>query len=180
MKYCTNCGEQIKGDNKFCTNCGTPVKDDDKPYKENETDFKTDSNSSISYSRYLIIAGFIGVIALFFVIKSLTTNNDTTGNSFSVSRKLSKVEGKWYDPTGVLLGDKHAIINIVNKGERAIGKDDNNIIKFELIPKKNNHYFAKVIFHGVKGDFDVKYNSQKEKLVFVNQLTKASWNIIKF
>ncbi len=181
MKYCTNCGVQIKEDTKFCTNCGTPVTEKDKQSKEKTIDNKMDYNSSISFSRSMkIVVGLIGVIALFFILKTLMTNIDNSKNPVSVSQELSKIEGKWYDPTGVLLGDKHAIIDINKSGDKALGQDGNSVIEFQLYATGSNKYEGNVIFHGVKGNFIVNYIKDKKELIFTNKLTKYNWKIKKF
>jgi len=181
MKKCTNCNAILKEGVKFCTNCGAPVKVKDKQFKVNAIDSEMANNSSIfSKKTFKIVAGFIGVIALFFILNTLMTNTDVTRKSSSVSEELLKVEGKWYDPTGVLLGDQHAIINIKKSGDRVFGQDDNNIIKFQLSPTGSNKFEGSVIYHGVEGDFVVSYIKDEKELIFTNKITKSSWKIKKF
>ncbi len=40
-KFCTNCGLELKIDQKFCNECGTKVMANEKPFQGNETDSKT-------------------------------------------------------------------------------------------------------------------------------------------
>jgi len=177
MKYCTNCGEQIKGDNKFCTNCGTPVQVVEKEWNTNmETEAKKTKYLS---KKMIMIGGLITIIAIIFIGKNIFSDTNSSEPLFDIDEEVGKIEGDWYDPSGVILNDKTAIINFESVGSFAEGQDRNNIIKISMIPTNKNTYFAKVNLDGSEAEFDVTYYNEENKLVFFSTLTKTSWSIKK-
>lgn len=181
MKKCPNCKAQLKPNAKFCTNCGTPVKEVKHEKKANDSLSKLKENTQKSSSKLSkTIIGLIAIIAIFFIVKFFITDFDVSKNSLSISKELSKIEGKWYDPTGVLLGDKNAIIVFRKKGDIVVGEDSKQLIYIQLITVSKNRYDGLVVLKGVDGSFDVQYYKEENKLVFINTLTKSSWFIKKY
>ena len=180
MTQCSNCNATLKEGAKFCTNCGTPIKDKSITRTTDDTfqESKKDKPKSPSKGTKIII-GLIAVFALFFIMRSLVNNIDITRNSLSVSKALSKIEGNWHEPTGVLLGDKEAIITFRKRGDVVIGEDKNKTLFIQLYPLGNKNYNALVVLDSIDDDFDVHFYEEEEKLVFFNTLTKTSWNIKK-
>jgi len=64
--FCTNCGNQIKSDNKFCTKCGQLVSDGEKNESINTEPKETSQNNIATTSRgikkLLKILFWIGLI----------------------------------------------------------------------------------------------------------------------
>jgi len=184
MKNCQNCGAEISQETKFCTNCGTPV--DDFNHSQNDIE-KNDAilieeslnqpNKGLRIAKVLI--GIVMLTILFFIGKSFLFEEETIEKPFSVSEQLNKIEGKWYDPTGVILGDKGAYIVFVKKGDIVIGNDENDLFDAKITPFGANNYQAMVELREVKGDFEVHLYEEETKLVFFSTLTKTSWYLIK-
>jgi len=180
MKKCPNCEAQLKPKAKFCTNCGTPVVEEKHEKKVNDSLSKLKENTQKSSSKLSkTIIGLISIIAIFFIVKFFITDFDVSRNSFSISKELSKTEGKWYDPTGVILGDKNAIIVFRKKGDIVVGEDSKQLIYIQLITISKNRYDGLVVLKGVDGPFDVYFDKKENKLLFINTLTKSSWYIKK-
>lgn len=171
-KYCTNCNAQLDGNTKFCPKCGKPNNSID--------DMSTliDKNPKpVSKIIKILLLALIGVIVLFFANKWLMPDFEEEQGIYSITEEISKIEGQWHDPTGVLLGDPNTLIILSKKGDKAIGKDKDEVIKIELTPFGSNNYSGKVFLHGVEGDFEVHFYEEENKLVFFSTLTKTSWNI---
>ena len=53
VKYCTNCGNELKENSNFCTNCGKPTKKElekiKKIEKDTDRDFYMDTNEAKEY-----------------------------------------------------------------------------------------------------------------------------------
>ena len=176
MKYCTNCGTKIKEDTKFCTNCGAAVTTRDKELISADIMSK-EKKTNYSAKKILIIGGII--VVLFFVGRYFILKPDISKALFDIDEEVEKIEGKWYDPTGVMLKDKKNIIVFKSSGSIVEGKDRNNTIKISMIPVNKNNYYATVILDGIKGEFNATYYNEENKLVFFSTLTKTSWNIVK-
>jgi len=180
MTYCSNCGENLKAHAKFCTNCGAPIKDKDVTIKANDTSYKAKANKPKSTSKGTkLIVGLFAVVALFFMVKSLVTNIDITRNPMSISKALNKIVGEWHDPTGELLGDKEAIITFRKRGDVVIGEDKNKALYIQLLATGSNEYGGLVVLDRNDENFTVNYHSDENKLVFLGNLTKKSFYIIK-
>lgn len=179
MTHCSNCQTLLKEGAKFCTNCGTPIKIIDKEVHNKGIvleEKKTNNNSG----KYIIVGVVIIIVALFYTGKHILLNVDNQEPLFDIEQEVEKIDGDWYDPTGVMLNDKTAIINFRSSGSFAEGKDQNSIIKISMIPVNKNQYYATVILNEVKGEFDATYYHDEGKLAFFSTLTKSSWNIKKY
>ncbi len=97
----------------------------------------------------------------------------------SISKALTKIEGEWYDPTGVLLGDKEAIITFRKRGDVVIGEDMNKALYIQLLATGTDEYGGLVVLNENSENFTVQYHSDEKKLVFLGNLTKKSWYIKK-
>jgi hypothetical protein len=185
MKYCTNCGANLKEETKFCTNCGTPVQKNEKRddvAEKREENFQTNTlehKVKKPFPLNKVLLGIGVLVVLFFFGKIIISNTDISEPLFDIDKEVAKVEGKWHDPTGVLLKDKTAIIKFKSVGSIAEGKDKNNNIKISMIPINKNRYYATTVLYGIEGEFDVTYYQEENKLVFFSTLTKTSWDIKK-
>ena len=47
MKYCTNCGNELKENSNFCTNCGKPTKKELEKIKKIEKEKKEQANEKL-------------------------------------------------------------------------------------------------------------------------------------
>lgn len=183
MITCPNCGAKINENKKTCTNCGTSLKiNTSKDDIEKSDDALIEQslnqpNKGLRISKVLI--GIVVLTVLFFIGKSFMKDAVPSETPFSIEEQLSKIEGKWHDPTGVVLGDKEAVIIFSKKGNIIIGKDKNNLFKAEISPYGANNYQAIVNLRGVKNDFELHYYEGENKLVFFSTLTKSSWDLIK-
>jgi hypothetical protein len=180
MIYCSNCKAPLKEEAKFCTQCGTTThtKEGSNDSSEEVIDQKEGSDG-YSLKLFKLVLGFIAIMALFFIIKSFTTDISPVENSFSTAKEMSKLTGQWHDPTGVLLGDKEATIQMRKSWNSLVGADSKNDIDILLTPMGHNVYNGKVNLRGVDGYFDVSYYEQENKLVFFSTLTKSSWYLKK-
>lgn len=185
MKFCTKCGTTIKEGAKFCTKCGTPVQKNetqDEVTEKHEDQFQTHTlqpSDKKPFPLNKVLLGIGLVVVLFFVGKYFLSTSDISEPLFDIDEEVAKIEGKWHDPTGVLLSDKTAVINFKSVGSLAQGEDENSTIYISMIPVDKNRYFATVNLHGVEGEFDATYYAEENKLVFFSTLTKSSWNIKK-
>lgn len=185
MKYCENCGELIKPNTKFCTKCGASV--DEIIYKQNNIENKGEVNlveeslNQPNKGKRLFLALLIMVVVaiIFFIGKSLISDAMPLEKPFSIEEQLSKIEGKWHDPTGVILGDKEAVINFKKKGDVVIGNDKGGLFETKITPFGSNNYQAIVTLRGVEGDFELHFYEEENKLVFFSTLTKSSWYLLK-
>ena len=180
MNSCSNCKAPLKKDAKFCTQCGTytHAKEGSKASSEELIDQKEGSDGYAS-KLFKMVLGFIAIMALFFIIKSFTTDISPVENSISTAKEMSKLTGLWHDPTGVLLGDREATIEMRKRENSLVGADSKNDIDIVLTPMSHNVFNGKVNLRGVDGYFDVSYYEQENKLVFFSTLTKSSWYIKK-
>jgi hypothetical protein len=126
-----------------------------------------------------ILIGIVVVTILFFIGKSFMKDVVPSEKSFSIKQQLSIIEGEWYDPTGVVLGDKKTIAVFKKMGDIVKGKDKNNFFNVVITPFGSNNYQAIVNLGGVKGDFELHFYEQENKLVFFSTYTKSSWYLLK-
>ena len=183
-KYCSNCGTEITEETEFCTNCGAAIKVNSKKNtlkKIDEINLVEESlnqpNKGLRISKVLI--GVVILTALFLIAKSFLVETEPSEKPFSVLEQLSKLEGKWYDPTGVVLGDKAVIVVFKRKGDVITGKDEKGLFEVKITPFGANNYQAQVVLRGVKGDFELHFYKEENKLVFFSTVTKSSWYLKK-
>ena len=179
MKHCPNCREQISVETKFCTNCGISLNDNNT--NNEEVNLVEESLNQPNKGKRLFIALLVLVVLaiVFFIGKSFLEDVDSTEKSFSPIEQLAKLEGRWHDPTGVVLGDKEVVVLFKEKGEVVIGKDENGLFEAKITPFGSNNYQAIVKLRGVEGDFELHFYEEEKKLVFFSTLTKSSWYLIK-
>ena len=182
--YCSNCGTILTKGTKFCTNCGASmqiISSENEVEKNDEVNLVEDSLNQPNKGKRLLIALLVMVVLtiVFFIGKSFFKDVVPTEKPFSIEEQLGKLEGKWYDPTGVVLGDKDVIIDFNRKEDVVIGKDENALFKATITPFGANNYQAMVLLRGVKGDFELHFYEEENKLVFFSTLTKSSWYLIK-
>lgn len=89
--------------------------------------------------------------------KSFFNDVNPTEKPFSIEEQLSKIEGQWHDPTGVILGEKEAVIFFNKKGNIVVGKDEKGLFKATISPFGSNNYQAIVTLRGVEGDFELHF-----------------------
>lgn len=183
-KYCSNCETEINEETKFCTNCGASVNIDNSKNdieKNDEINLVEESLNQSNKGKRLTIALLIIVVLaiIFFIGKSFMKEVIPTEKPFSIEKQLSKIEGNWYDPTGIILSDKDAIIDFKIKGDIIIGNDKKDLFEAKITPFGSNNYSAIVNLYGVEGDFSVHFYEEENKLVFFSNLTKSSWYLIK-
>lgn len=180
MLNCKNCKAIIKEGSKFCTNCGTPVEDHNQRAKLNDTSPHLEAKKSKSPSMLTkIIFWILTIVALFFIVKSIVTNLKVSRNSLSVAYELSKIEGEWYDPSGVLLGSEDDIITFTKKGEKIVGEDSNKKLYIGLLVYRTNEYGGLVAVGDDNENYSVKYDHFKSKLFFVGDRSGKQWYLQK-
>lgn len=182
--YCSNCGTQFNGQTKFCKKCGASLKlnnNQNEIKKNDEVNLVEDSLNQPNKSKRLFIALLVMVVLaiVFFVAKSFFIETKTLEKPFSISKQLSKIEGKWNDPTGIILGDEKTIVILKQKGEIVKGSDKNGFFDVQITPFGSNNYQAIVNLRGIKGDFELHFYEEENKLVFFSTLTKSSWYLVK-
>ena len=182
--YCSNCGAILTKGTKFCTNCGASmqiISSENEVEKNDEVNLVEDSLNQPNKGKRLLIALLVMVVLtiVFFIGKSFFKDVVPTEKPFSIEEQLGKLEGKWYDPTGVVIGDKDVVIDFNRKEDVVIGKDENALFKATITPFGANNYQAMVLLRGVKGDFELHFYEEENKLVFFSTLTKSSWYLIK-
>jgi hypothetical protein len=125
----------------------------------------------------LLIMAILTIV--FYITKSFFIETETFESPFSIEEQLSKLEGKWHDPTGVILGDEKTIVILKQKEDIVIGIDKDGFFDVQITPFGSNNYQAIVNLRGVKGDFELHFYEEENKLVFFSTLTKSSWYLIK-
>ncbi|MEX1381813.1 zinc-ribbon domain-containing protein [Lutibacter sp.] len=184
MKHCPNCGEQIREETKFCTNCGASISNNSDQHinkKTYEVNLVEESLNQPNKGKRLFLALLVigGIAILFFIGKSFLKDVDSIEKPFSPIEQLAKLEGTWYDPTGIILGEKEAVIVLTREDNIVVGKDENGLFETRITPFGSNNYQAMVNLRGVKGDFELHFYEEQNKLVFFSTLTKSSWYLIK-
>jgi hypothetical protein len=184
MINCKKCGAEINEGTKFCTNCGASmqvISSENDVKKNEEVNLVEDSLNQPNKGKRLLIALLVMVVLtiVFFIGKSFFKDVVPTEKPFSVEEQLGKLEGKWYDPTGVIIGDKDVIVDFNRKENVVIGKDENALFKATITPFGANNYQAIVTLRGVNGDFELHFYEEENKLVFFSTLTKSSWYLLK-
>ena len=180
MNYCTNCGAKIIETTKYCINCGTPIdiiSSHDIEEKKELSYIETKAPRTSKLTKTIL--GIIIGIALLFMAKVILLDTGVIKNTFASDSALNRIVGKWHDPTGVILGDKKAIITFRKKGDVVVGEDKNNKIYIQLLSAGGLNYQGLVVLNGIDGNFEVHYYKDEGKLVFFSTLTKTSWNIRK-
>jgi hypothetical protein len=180
-KYCSNCGTEINEGVRFCSECGASVEnnniqnniDDDILIEKS----LNQPNKGLRISKVLI--GIVVLTMLFFIGKSFFLSYDSSEKSFSNTEQLTKLAGKWHDPTAILLGDKDAVIILKRKGEIITGKDKKGLFEVQITPFGSNNYQAIVKAQNGESDFSVHFYEEENKLVFFSTLTKSSWYLKK-
>ena len=183
-KYCSNCGNKITEETKFCTNCGASTivgSNHNINKKNNEINLVDESLNQQDKGKRLTITLLIIVVLaiIFFIGKYFVKDVLPVEKPFSIENQLSKIEGKWYDPTGIILSDKNAIIDFTIKGDIITGNDKKDLFEAKITPFGSNNYAAIVNLYGVEGDFSVHFYEEENKLVFFSTLTKSSWYLLK-
>lgn len=181
IKYCSKCGVKINEGFNLCPKCGTPLENNN---LQNDIDDEIlieeslrQPNKGLRISKILV--GILVLTMLFFIGKSFFYDSEFSEKSFSTTEQLKKIEGKWHEPTGVMLGDKDAIIILRKRRDEVIGKDENNLKMIKLTPFGSNNYGGIVILGGVEDYFEVHFYEEESKLVFFSTLTKNSWYLKK-
>ncbi|MBI9040600.1 zinc ribbon domain-containing protein [Lutibacter sp.] len=179
MKYCSNCNTELKEETKFCTKCGISLIDNHT--NNNDINLVEESLNQPNKGKRFSIALLVMVVLaiLFFIGKFFMEDIVPSEQPFSIEEQLSKIEGEWHDPTGVILGNNDAIIEFNKKGDVVIGKDENNLFSAKITPFGANNYQAIVTLRGVEGDFELHFYEEENKLVFFSTLTKSSWYLKK-
>jgi hypothetical protein len=182
-KFCSNCGARISGEIKFCTNCGASLEitNNNDSNKNDDLNLVEESLNQPNKGKRLFIAllAIVVLAIVFFIGKSFLNNVNPIEKPFSIEEQLSKIEGKWHDPTGVILGDKDVVVLFKEKGDVVIGKDENGVFSAKITPFGNNNYQAIVTLRDVEGDFELHFYEEENKLVFFSTFTKSSWYLIK-
>lgn len=180
-KYCSNCGAKVNEGASFCGKCNTPIENNNTQNDKTDDVLIEESlsqpNKGLRISK--ILAGILVLTVLFFIGKSFFLDSEFSEKSFSTTEQLKKIEGKWHEPTGVMLGDKDAIIILRKRRDEVIGKDENNLKMIKLTPFGSNNYGGSVILGGVEDYFEVHFYEEENKLVFFSTLTKNSWYLKK-
>jgi predicted nucleic acid-binding Zn ribbon protein len=183
MKHCTNCNAELKEGIKFCTVCGAPIPTSNNSNNNNKNDINLveESLNQPNKGKRLFIAllVIVALASIFFIGKYFMKDVVPLEKPFSIEQQLSLIEGKWHDPTGILLGDRDAVIVLNKKGDKIIGNDKKDLFEAEITPFGANNYQAMVNLRGVKGDFELHFYEEENKLVFFSTLTKSSWYLIK-
>jgi predicted nucleic acid-binding Zn ribbon protein len=179
MKHCPNCGEQISEETKFCTKCGASLNDN--ITNNDEVNLVEESLNQPNKGKRLVLALLVigGIAILFFIGKSFLKGVDSIEKPFLPIEQLAKLEGTWHDPTGIILGEKEAVIVLTREDNIVVGKDENGLFETRITPFGSNNYQAMVNIRGVKGDFELHFYQEENKLVFFSTLTKSSWYLIK-
>lgn len=179
---CQNCGELLPEGTKFCTNCGASIQFRSNNAIETDDDLLIEKSLNQPNKGTRIVKVLIAMVvltALFLLGKSFLTNTESSEKPFSITEQLLKLEGEWHDPTGVILGNQSNVVVLNNTGEQVVGNDTQGLFEVNIIPVATNNYQATVKLKGVKGDFDVHFYKDENKLVFFNTLTKSSWYLLK-
>lgn len=180
-KYCSNCGAKVNEGASFCGKCNTPIENNN--IQNDKTDDVLIEESLNQPNKglriYKILAGILVLTVLFFIGKSFFLDSEFSEKPFSTTEQLKKLEGKWHDQTGIILGNKDALINLRKKGDVIIGKDEKKFIEIKLTPYGSNNYGGGVILHGEEDYFEVHFYEEENKLVFFSTLTKNSWYLKK-
>ena len=183
MSNCLNCNSALKPGAKFCVKCGTPVEvhlTTDEPIKSINFRPESDSNPLKKTSLFIkLLLGIAVIVFIIFVGNSYFSDSNPIEKTSLASVELSKLEGNWYDHTGIMLGDKTALIKLQKVEDVVKGQDEKGLIEIELRSAGGNKYNAKVIFRGLETDFDALFYEDENKLEFVSRVTKASWYIKK-
>jgi hypothetical protein len=77
------------------------------------------------------------------------------------------------------LRDEKTIVILKQKEDIVIGIDKDGFFDVQITPFGSNNYQAIVNLRGVKGDFELHFYEEENKLVFFSTLTKSSWYLIK-
>lgn len=180
MKYCTNCGQQLKENASFCTNCGMSVKMSDSSVETKEAvqNSKEDRPKTTSKTTKIIV-GLIAAVALLFVVKEVVTNIDIYRNPLSISKELTKIVGEWHDPAGLWLNDPEIIITFRERGNVVIGEDKNQTLYIQLHPMGQNEYSGLAVLNGKDDGVNVQYLKGENKLFFRSNLKNSNWYLTK-
>ena len=173
MKHCPNCEAKITEETKFCTNCGTSL-------QINSTKNDIEKNDDVLIEKSLnqpnkglriakVLIGIAVLAVLFFLGKTFLPNDGQQTN----------LVGEWYDPTGVLLGDKETVITFRTRGDIVVGEDKSKKVFIQLLPMGSKNYSGLVVLNKIDDDFNVHFYEEENKLVFFSTLTKSSWYLIK-
>jgi len=173
MNNCQSCGIEIKPNAKFCTHCGAPITVEETNQKV-ESYEKPKKTSSIF--KKIVISGIVIVVA-FFLAKTYIPEFEDFVDSYSSQKELTRIVGKWHDPTGQLLGDSQKTIVFRKMGDAVVGEDENKDIYIKLLHYSSNTFGGFVVLKGIDNSYDVSYYKNEEKLVFFSTLTKTSWTI---
>lgn len=180
-KYCSKCGAKINEGAGFCSKCGIHIENNNIQNEIDEEILIKESlnqpNKGLRISKVLI--GIVVLTILFFIGKSFFLDAESSEKPFSITEQLNKLEGKWHDPSGVVLGDKDAVIILRKKRDVIIGKDNNKLIEMELTPFGSNNYGGSVVLQGEEDYLEVHFYEEENKLVFFSTLTKSSWYLKK-
>ena len=85
MKYCSNCGAEIKPNQKVCTQCGTPV------HQQRSTNNNDNHNKKSKLPFYITIAVIVVIlIALFTAYKIIESQLSPTKQAEAISNDLKK------------------------------------------------------------------------------------------
>ena len=119
--FCTNCGQKVNSSNQSTVE---KIKDSKPVYQKNEP---TKSNS-FSISKILIL-GFIliALIGIYYL-----SNAENENSNIQTMSMLDDIKGEWYDPHGIILGDKTTPIIFSSNDEDLVGSDKNGKISIKF------------------------------------------------
>ncbi|AYU54219.1 TcaA second domain-containing protein [Staphylococcus debuckii] len=123
MRYCKNCGHEIKDGQKVCTQCGTPV-DQNQPPRRSSQSQQRPPKKPMSTAAWVIIALIIAVaviaLILFFVGKtqmSVTKKADSVASAIKNNNADQLKKNVTSDGKPLTKEEAHAFLELINESK---------------------------------------------------------------
>ncbi|MDF1697564.1 MAG: zinc ribbon domain-containing protein [Saprospiraceae bacterium] len=184
MKYCPECGNELRSGAKFCPDCGHNIEQQSKHNKENEESVeetyklvgeKIDTtNTSNRWMKTILI--LLVLVVSYFLINHFNSPKEEV---FTLNEITEEVAGNYAEITGMLLGTKDPIIEVEIKNGRLYGRNSNGKFGFDLQINGKYKYVGKLDLKGLITTYNVEFDPQKKRLVFTPENSPMDWYIQK-
>lgn len=165
MRYCKNCGHEIKDGQKVCTQCGTPVDQHQHPSRASQHNNHS-PRKPMSHLAWVIIALLIAIaiiaVIIFFVGKtqmSVTKKADSVASAIKNDNADQLKNNVTSDGKPLTKEEAKAFLNLMNESE--LNNKMANQVKDKAKSMQDNHHDSGLVEYNGEKVMDIKQEGRK-------------------